>query len=177
MTGSIIRKGYNPAIDSYSAFFENDHKTPTGLAGYLQARGITRLTLTGLALAALGLFLSQSTGDESWDGIASVGIGVVLTIVAFLLGLQARNLLIGASAGKEVRDAIDDCLRGFPEVERVVRLLTMQLGAHSVLVNGELQLRRNITLDEAEDLLRRLDAQLAEGVPEVVDTFWELRGP
>ncbi|MBK9610759.1 cation diffusion facilitator family transporter [Candidatus Amarobacter glycogenicus] len=133
--------------------------------------------LTGLALAALGLFLSQSTGDESWDGIASVGIGVVLTIVAFLLGLQARNLLIGASAGKEVRDAIDDCLRGFPEVERVVRLLTMQLGAHAVLVNGELQLRRNITLDEAEDLLRRLDAQLAEGVPEVVDTFWELRGP
>lgn len=45
----IIRKGYNPAIDSYSAFFENDHKTPTGLHGYLQTRGITDLTLVGLA--------------------------------------------------------------------------------------------------------------------------------
>ncbi len=45
----VIRKGYNPAIDSYSAFFENDHKTPTGLQGYLQTRGLTELTLVGLA--------------------------------------------------------------------------------------------------------------------------------
>jgi len=45
----IIRKGYNPAIDSYSAFFENDHTTPTGLHGYLQTRGIDDLTMVGLA--------------------------------------------------------------------------------------------------------------------------------
>jgi nicotinamidase/pyrazinamidase len=46
----IIRKGYNPAIDSYSAFFENDHETPTGLDGYLRTRGIDEVTLVGLAL-------------------------------------------------------------------------------------------------------------------------------
>ena len=46
----IIRKGFNPAIDSYSAFFENDHETPTGLEGYLRTRGIERLTMVGLAL-------------------------------------------------------------------------------------------------------------------------------
>ena len=46
----IIRKGYNPAIDSYSAFFENDHKTPTGLEGYLRTRGIDHLVIVGLAL-------------------------------------------------------------------------------------------------------------------------------
>ena len=45
----IIRKGYNPAIDSYSAFFENDRTTPTGLEGYLRTRGIDTLTLVGLA--------------------------------------------------------------------------------------------------------------------------------
>lgn len=45
----IIRKGYNPAIDSYSAFFENDKTTPTGLEGYLRTRGIETLTLVGLA--------------------------------------------------------------------------------------------------------------------------------
>jgi nicotinamidase/pyrazinamidase len=45
----IIRKGYNPAIDSYSAFFENDQSTPTGLEGYLRTRGITTLTMVGLA--------------------------------------------------------------------------------------------------------------------------------
>jgi nicotinamidase/pyrazinamidase len=45
----IIRKGFRPEIDSYSAFFENDHKTPTGLEGYLRTRGVTNLTLVGLA--------------------------------------------------------------------------------------------------------------------------------
>ena len=45
----IVRKGFRAGIDSYSAFFENDHKTPTGLEGYLRARGITTLTLVGLA--------------------------------------------------------------------------------------------------------------------------------
>jgi len=45
----ILRKGYNPFIDSYSAFFENDHKTPTGLAGYLKTREIKDLTFVGLA--------------------------------------------------------------------------------------------------------------------------------
>lgn len=45
----IIRKGFRPGIDSYSAFFENDHETPTGLEGYLRTRGIDRLTLVGLA--------------------------------------------------------------------------------------------------------------------------------
>ncbi len=45
----IIRKGFRPAIDSYSAFFENDRTTPTGLEGYLRSRGVTTLTLVGLA--------------------------------------------------------------------------------------------------------------------------------
>ena len=45
----IIRKGYRKAIDSYSAFFENDRKTPTGLGGYLQERGLYKLTFVGLA--------------------------------------------------------------------------------------------------------------------------------
>lgn len=45
----IIRKGFRAAIDSYSAFFENDHETPTGLAGYLRERGIDTLVMAGLA--------------------------------------------------------------------------------------------------------------------------------
>ena len=45
----IVRKGSNPDIDSYSAFFENDHKTPTGLHGYLQTRQVKKLDLVGLA--------------------------------------------------------------------------------------------------------------------------------
>lgn len=45
----ILRKGFRTGIDSYSAFFENDHSTPTGLEGYLRSRGLDRLTMVGLA--------------------------------------------------------------------------------------------------------------------------------
>lgn len=45
----IVRKGFRRDVDSYSAFFENDHKTPTGLHGYLSERGLKKLTLVGLA--------------------------------------------------------------------------------------------------------------------------------
>lgn len=45
----VIRKGFRPGIDSYSAFFENDRTTPTGLEGYLRTRGLSRLTFAGLA--------------------------------------------------------------------------------------------------------------------------------
>lgn len=45
----IVRKGHNPQIDSYSALYENDHRTPTGLGGYLRERGLRRLFLAGLA--------------------------------------------------------------------------------------------------------------------------------
>lgn len=45
----IVRKGFRRAIDSYSAFFENDHVTPTGLGGYLRERGFTTVTCVGLA--------------------------------------------------------------------------------------------------------------------------------
>ena len=45
----ILRKGFRPQIDSYSAFFENDRSTPTGLAGYLGERGLSRVFLAGLA--------------------------------------------------------------------------------------------------------------------------------
>ncbi len=46
----VLRKGFRPAIDSYSAFYENDHKTETGLRGYLRERGLQRLFVAGLAL-------------------------------------------------------------------------------------------------------------------------------
>ena len=46
---AVIRKGFRPEIDSYSGFADNDHKTPTGLAGYLRERGVRRLFLVGLA--------------------------------------------------------------------------------------------------------------------------------
>ena len=128
----------------------------------------------GLLLAALGLFVSELSGNEHWDGVAALGIGAVLALVAVMLGLQSRSLLLGAAASPETRIAISASVRGFPEVRDVVRLLTMQLGSHSVLVSGELAVQRNLTTEQIEDLLVRIDAQLEKDVPEVSETFWEL---
>ncbi|HYG87719.1 MAG TPA: bifunctional nicotinamidase/pyrazinamidase [Azospirillum sp.] len=59
MAELILRKGIHPDIDSYSAFFENDRVTPTGLAGYLRERGFTRLFFAGLALDFCATFSAE----------------------------------------------------------------------------------------------------------------------
>lgn len=64
----VIRKGFRREIDSYSAFFENDHTTPTGLTGYLRERGISKLTLAGLAT---DFCLGYSALDARKQGFAA----------------------------------------------------------------------------------------------------------
>jgi nicotinamidase/pyrazinamidase len=63
----VIRKGYHPGIDSYSAFRENDRKTPTGLAGYLRERGFTRVTLCGLATDYCVYFSAMDAREAGFD--------------------------------------------------------------------------------------------------------------
>jgi nicotinamidase/pyrazinamidase len=67
----VLRKGFRPTIDSYSAFYENDRKTPTGLAGYLRERGMTRVFLAGLAL---DFCVRYSAEDARREGFAVVVI-------------------------------------------------------------------------------------------------------
>ena len=131
--------------------------------------------LTGLAVAAGGLALSELTGNEVWDGLASIAIGVVLVVVAWILGMQSRRLLIGAAANDETVGHIRQALTSFAEVEGILRLLTMQLGSSSILVTGELQVSRDLTTDSIEALMERIDAEIERTVPEVSDTFWELK--
>jgi len=95
----VIRKGFRPAIDSYSAFRENDRQTPTGLAGYLRERGLRRIFLAGLAtdycvhysavdarrlgfdavLVEAGCRAIDLAGslDAAWAAMAAAGVGRV----------------------------------------------------------------------------------------------------
>ena len=66
---AVIRKGYNPAVDSYSGFFENDHRTPTGLAGLLRDLGVTRVFLAGLALDYCVRFTAQDAVREGFEAV------------------------------------------------------------------------------------------------------------
>ena len=69
----IIRKGYNAAIDSYSAFFENDRKTPTGLAGYLTERGLARIFCVGLATDFCVRFSAQDARRLGFETVVVLG--------------------------------------------------------------------------------------------------------
>lgn len=64
-----IRKGFRAAIDSYSAFYENDHSTSTGLAGYLQDRGIKRVFCTGLALDFCVRFSAEDAVKSGFETV------------------------------------------------------------------------------------------------------------
>jgi nicotinamidase/pyrazinamidase len=65
----VLRKGHNREIDSYSAFYENDRKTHTGLAGYLRERGMRRIFLVGLAFDFCVRFSAEDAGREGFDVI------------------------------------------------------------------------------------------------------------
>jgi nicotinamidase/pyrazinamidase len=77
----VIRKGFRKAIDSYSAFFENDRQTPTGLAGYLRERGIAKITLCGLAtdfcvaFSALDAVKAGFATDVALDACRGIDLG------------------------------------------------------------------------------------------------------
>jgi len=65
----IVRKGFRRAIDSYSALFENDHRTPTGLTGYLRERGLMRLVLAGLALDFCVRYSAEDARRQGFEAI------------------------------------------------------------------------------------------------------------
>ena len=63
----MLRKGYHREIDSYSAFYENDRKTPTGLAGYMRERGLERVVVAGLAFDFRVRFSSEDAHHEGFE--------------------------------------------------------------------------------------------------------------
>jgi nicotinamidase/pyrazinamidase len=85
----IVRKGSNPAVDSYSAFYENDHTTPTGLAAYLRERGVRDVALAGLATDYCVLYSALDA--------AQAGFGVTVVEDA-VRGLDVNGSLAAAWA-------------------------------------------------------------------------------
>jgi nicotinamidase/pyrazinamidase len=89
----IVRKGFRRAIDSYSAFFENDGKTPTGLTGYLRERGLNRLFLAGLAFDFCVRYSAKDARRQGFDAFvvedACRGIDVDGSVASTRQGLAA----------------------------------------------------------------------------------------
>jgi cation diffusion facilitator family transporter len=127
--------------------------------------------VVGVVLAFAGVALHQATGNQVYDGLASIAIAVLLATVAFALGRDTRDLLIGEAATPEERQAITDVLESHPAVDRVLQLLTMALAPDRLLVAARIDLADNLSAADVERASSEIERQLRERVPTVWQVF------
>ncbi|MFC0527791.1 cation diffusion facilitator family transporter [Phytohabitans kaempferiae] len=118
--------------------------------------------LVGLLLAAAGVGLSHATGDELWDGLASVAIGLLLLVVAATLARTNLSLLVGQAVPPRLHRLIEEELAALPTVERVDTLLTMLLGPADVLVAAKVDFTDEATGADIEAAAEEAERRLAD---------------
>jgi cation diffusion facilitator family transporter len=129
--------------------------------------------LVGLAIAAIGLTIARITGDGFWDGLASVLIGVLLAGVAGFIAVEMKSLLIGESATREERSRIRAATLSVDQVERIDRVLTMQLAPEQILVNMDVVFDDGLDTDQLEEAIGRIEAEIQDAVPAAQKIFIE----
>jgi len=127
--------------------------------------------LLGLAIALLAILLTVFTGNPVWDALGSMAIGVVLVVVAILVGIEIKALLIGQSAEPETEAQLRAFLLAQPGVESIFHLLTLQLGT-SLLVSVKAEVRA-ATAAELVAIINRAEAALRAEFPEIQWLFFE----
>jgi cation diffusion facilitator family transporter len=132
------------------------------------------VAVLGLAVAAAGLLLAHWTGESYWDAVASMVIGGLLTATALILAIETKGLLLGESAGREVRAAIRSAALSVPRVETIDRLLTMHLGPDEILVNMDLVVDPGLSEEEGEAVVRQVEEEIRRLVPQATRVFIEL---
>ncbi len=127
--------------------------------------------LLGLALALLAVSLTMLTGNPMWDALGSMAIGVVLIVVAVLVGIEIKALLIGQSAERETEERLRALLLQQDGVQQVYRLITMQLGT-SLMVAVKVRMSPEDTKQLIE-AINRAEAALRAEFPEIQWLFFE----
>jgi cation diffusion facilitator family transporter len=127
--------------------------------------------LVGICIAALGVGLHQLTGSKVWDGLASLAIGCLLLVVAFVLARTCEALLIGRQADPQLMRAIEQRLEEQDEVVDVVDLLTMLTGTGRVLLCTRVDFVDTVSAGELERACVRVAGQLNQEFPELDEIF------
>ncbi len=129
------------------------------------------IAVVGVLVAFVGTVLRQLSGSAVWDGAASIAIGLLLGYVAYVLGRDTKDLLIGEAADPVVRLVAYQVLRGRPEVQAVKEMLTMQLGPDSVLVAARVQFRPELTAGELQTACTEVEEEMHRRVPALSQVF------
>src|SRR4051812_13775649 len=133
--------------------------------------------LLGIVIAATGIYLTdhhaRPGGGAYWDGLASITIGVVLAIVAFVLARMSRGLLLGEAATPRTVERIRLAILEHPNVRQVVELLTMHLAPKQILINAHINLRDELATDDIEQTITEIEESIKRAEPKVHMIFLE----
>lgn len=133
--------------------------------------------LVGIVIAAAGIYLTDHHSGPAdgayWDGMASIAIGIVLSIVAFVLGKSSRALLLGEAATPKNQARIREIILGHPSVDEIAELLTMHLAPKRILLNAHINFQPQLTAAEVANAIGEIETKLQAAVPHVDKIFLE----
>ncbi len=119
----------------------------------------------GLGFALAGVGLAALTGDPLWDALGTLAIGVLLAVVAVVLGMEMYSLLVGEAASPAEQAAIRDAILSTDGVARLVQLRTMHLGPDDLLVVGGVQVDPELSADDAARVIDQAQARVRHALP------------
>ncbi|GGW48672.1 membrane protein [Streptomyces griseoloalbus] len=130
--------------------------------------------VVGVTLAIAGMALHMVTGQVVWEAAASLAIGALLVYVAYRLGRDARDHLIGEAADPEASRRIRELLGEQPEIDSVEALLTMKTGLDTALVAARVDLMPGLDSERVEEVAVRIKRSIAREVPEAEQIFLDI---
>ena len=119
----------------------------------------------GLSMAFVGVGLAAITGDPLYDTIGTLGIGVLLAVVAIVLGIEMYSLLLGEAASPQEQATICDTIASTPGVARLTQLRTMHLGPEELLIVAQVELNPDLSADDAARVIDDAQARLHTATP------------
>jgi cation diffusion facilitator family transporter len=128
--------------------------------------------LLGLTLAFVAVLAAWITGNVMYDALGSMAIGVLLVVVAVMVGIEVKALLVGQGVEESVRREMLAFLEDHPSVDRVLQLLTLHMGG-DVMVAVKAHMREHDTQAALVAAINKLEATFSERFPEVVWIFFE----
>jgi cation diffusion facilitator family transporter len=121
--------------------------------------------LIGLALALVGVSLTLVTDDGVWDGIGTLGIGLLLVTVAIVLAIETKSLLLGEGASPSDVAAIRSAIESDASVERIIHMRTLHLGPDELLVAAKIAVHHDDTAIEVARAIDAAESRIRAAVP------------
>ncbi|NIY77330.1 cation diffusion facilitator family transporter [Thalassospira sp. HF15] len=129
--------------------------------------------LLGLVVACVGIAAAYLLEMPVLDGLASVMIGLILAVTAFLLAVECKGLLIGESASRQSRKMIAEMVAAIPGILKVNEIVTLHHGPQSLMVCVSVDFQDKVTSKQVEAAVSRLESDIRAAIPEVSKVFIE----